>query len=103
MRTCLAILFFFITIIGQGQPVGYYNGTEGLRGSALKTKLHEIICGHNSLSYYFSKYVIYYADADPEISRFIFTVSDSISSFDTDDTLGKSIISAIIDPVDDPL
>jgi len=67
MRTCLAILFFFITIIGQGQPVGYYNGTEGLRGSALKTKLHEIICGHNSLSYYFSKYVIYYADADPEI------------------------------------
>ncbi|MBE0638488.1 MAG: endonuclease [Bacteroidales bacterium] len=58
-------LFAVLPFCAFLQPVGYYNGTEGLQGNDLKMKLHEIIDGHNSLSYFFSKYVIYYADADP--------------------------------------
>lgn len=63
----LTFLLAVIPLLAFLQPVGYYNGTEGLQGNDLKLKLHEIIRGHNSLSYYFSKYVIYYADADPVV------------------------------------
>lgn len=61
------ILFLVFPLVLLSQPVGYYNGTEGLKGEALKMKLHEIIRNHHSLSYFFSKYVLYYSDADPEI------------------------------------
>jgi endonuclease I len=63
--------FFVLTTIlllsfaATSQPVGYYNGTEGLKGEELKLKLHEIIRDHTSLSYYFSKHILYYSDADP--------------------------------------
>ena len=29
----------------------YYKGTEGLRGEALKSRVHDIIAGHKSFSY----------------------------------------------------
>ncbi len=67
MRKLISILFLFFSGAILAQPVGYYNGTEGLQGTALKTKLHEIIRGHNSLSYYFSRHVMYYSDADPNV------------------------------------
>lgn len=35
----------------NAQPQGYYNGTEGLTGNALKTKLHSIIKNDNHTSY----------------------------------------------------
>ena len=49
-------LYFFITLIIavftlKAQPQGYYNGTEGLTGNALKTRLHNIIKNDNHVSY----------------------------------------------------
>ena len=49
-------LYFFITLIIaalslHAQPQGYYNGTEGLTGNALKTKLHTIIKNDDHVSY----------------------------------------------------
>ena len=49
-------LYFFITLIItavvlNAQPQGYYNGTEGLTGNALKTKLHTIIKNDDHVSY----------------------------------------------------
>jgi endonuclease I len=65
------------------QPVGYYNGTEGLKGNALKMKLNEIISGqyfyqstssgvsnvwfnNKDHSYFNAKFVFLESDADPE-------------------------------------
>ena len=76
------ILFVLHTV---AQPVGYYNGTEGLRGEALKSKLNEIISGHyfysstssgtsnvwfnnKSDSYFNAKFVFLESDADPDKS-----------------------------------
>ncbi|MDA3881477.1 MAG: endonuclease [Prolixibacteraceae bacterium] len=58
------ILFFSYT--GFAQPPGYYNGTSGLKGEALKTELHEIINDHIDFSYSQARYLINYSDADPE-------------------------------------
>ncbi len=33
------------------EPAGYYNGTDGLTGDALRSALHNIIDDHNSISY----------------------------------------------------
>jgi len=43
-------LFFSITINAQIPP-GYYDGTQGLSGTALKSALHDIIKNHRSQSY----------------------------------------------------
>lgn len=45
----LVLLLADVTI--NAQPQGYYNGTEGLTGNALKTKLHSIIKNDNHTSY----------------------------------------------------
>ena len=49
----LHILFTLITAVVtlNAQPQGYYNGTEGLTGNALKTKLHTIIKNDDHTSY----------------------------------------------------
>ena len=49
-------LYLFLTLIItavalNAQPQGYYNGTEGLTGNALKTALHNIIKTDNHTSY----------------------------------------------------
>ena len=49
-------LYFFITLIIaavtlKAQPQGYYDGTEGLTGTALKAKLHTIIKDDDHVSY----------------------------------------------------
>ena len=49
-------LYFILTLIIaavtlNAQPQGYYNGTEGLTGNALKTRLHNIIKNDNHTSY----------------------------------------------------
>lgn len=69
MHKSIFVLSTFLLLFSaaSSQPVGYYNGTEGLKGEELKLKLHEIIRNHTSLSYYFSKHVLYYSDADPLI------------------------------------
>ena len=44
MKKITILLFGFIFSFGFAQaPPNYYNGTEGLSGPALKTKLSEII------------------------------------------------------------
>ncbi|MDO9512260.1 MAG: endonuclease [Bacteroidales bacterium] len=44
-------LFFFIFTLQAQPPTGYYNGTDGLIGTALQSKLHDIIKNHTSLTY----------------------------------------------------
>lgn len=53
MRVRFTILPLFISAMAFAQaPSGYYDGTEGLRGYALKTKLSEIITKeHKDLGY----------------------------------------------------
>lgn len=48
------------------QPTGYYNGTEGLSGAALKSALHNIINDHyfNENWYHDVKYLFLLSDAD---------------------------------------
>jgi len=56
----------FLTISGIAQPIGFYNGTEGKAGDALKQVLHDKINNHVDFSYNQAKYLINYSDADPE-------------------------------------
>lgn len=52
MKKLYLILVLIITAVTlNAQPQGYYNGTEGLTGNALKTKLHSIIKNDNHTSY----------------------------------------------------
>ncbi len=44
------LILLNVYVIAQ-PPAGYYNGTTGLYGVALQTKLHSIIKGHSSQSY----------------------------------------------------
>ena len=80
------LFFLQITLLSLcvgAQPVGYYNGTEGLRGNALKMKLNEIISGqyfyqsvssgvsnvwfnNKNDSYSNAKFVFLESDADPD-------------------------------------
>ena len=61
---CL-IALSFLSITVSAQPPGYYNGTDGKSGEGLKQALHEIINKHVDFSYYYSKFIINYSDADP--------------------------------------
>ncbi|NLO51966.1 MAG: T9SS type A sorting domain-containing protein [Bacteroidales bacterium] len=60
--------FILIATIVQAQPVGYYNGTEGKTGDELKSALHEIINDHVVYSYFASKTIMKFSDADPAIN-----------------------------------
>lgn len=52
MRRCLiALLMFFSAVVSGVVSAGYYDGTEGLSGDALKAKLHSIIDGQKPLKY----------------------------------------------------
>ncbi|WP_137169619.1 endonuclease I family protein [Marinomonas sp. FW-1] len=48
MRRCL---FVFVLFLSTFASAGYYDGTEGLTGDALKAKLHSIIDGQKPLKY----------------------------------------------------
>ena len=47
----LVLALIIVAFALNAQPQGYYNGTEGLTGNALKTKLHSIIKNDNHTSY----------------------------------------------------
>lgn len=52
MKKLYLILVLIITAVTlNAQPQGYYNGTEGLTGNALKAKLHTIIANDDHTSY----------------------------------------------------
>jgi len=53
---CMKAAFIFLAMLLPGAalaqvPAGYYNGTQGLSGSALQSALHNIIDNHTVLSY----------------------------------------------------
>jgi endonuclease I len=54
------------TYYGGNVPPGYYDGTLGLVGDALKGTLHNIIDGHNSVSYTYLWTAFYSTDAKPD-------------------------------------
>ncbi|MEA3443428.1 MAG: endonuclease, partial [Bacteroidota bacterium] len=47
------------------QPLDYYNGTEGLSGTTLKSALHNIVDGHISYHYSTVKQILKNSDEDP--------------------------------------
>ena len=65
MRITILSILVFITSGLLAQPTGYYNGTEGKTGDDLKTALHEIINDHVAYSYFASKTIMKFSDADP--------------------------------------
>ncbi len=52
MKKSYILIILIITAVSlNAQPQGYYNGTAGLTGNALKTALHNIIKNDNHVSY----------------------------------------------------
>jgi endonuclease I len=68
-KTLLTALSFVFTLAMAQIPAGYYNGTSGLSGQALKNKLNDIISGHNELSYNAVKNALKNTDEDPNNSN----------------------------------
>ncbi len=62
------LLLLSILSIGLGvfaQPLNYYDGTEGMDGTALKAALNDIIDGHQQYYYGSVKQILRQADVDP--------------------------------------
>lgn len=57
-----------VSFLSQAQSPGYYNGTDGKTGNELKLALHNIIKDHINFSYSDAKYILEYAQEDPENS-----------------------------------
>lgn len=77
------ILLAFIALISlnvSAQKPGYYNGTEGLQGDALKAALHEIINDHIDFGYKESKYLLAYAQEDPDNSSNVLAFYTNVST-----------------------
>ncbi len=64
-KVVFILLLFSLNLFGQG----YYDGTEGLSGEALKHKLHTIIRGHTRLSYSGVWNALETTDEDPNNSN----------------------------------
>ena len=60
------ILVLFTTYIFSQIPAGYYDGTAGLTGSALKSTLNNIIDGHTELTYTAAKEALKETDEDTD-------------------------------------
>lgn len=64
-QSILIAAIVFINFSLKAQVPGYYNGTENKKGNELKSELHRIIKGHVDFSYSDAKYILNYADEDP--------------------------------------
>lgn len=51
VNICFSVLFFTTGLLYGQIPPGYYNGTEGLTGEALRSALFNIIGDHTAVSY----------------------------------------------------
>src|SRR6056297_318438 len=67
MKKILWLLPLFAFLSGA-VPEGYYDGTQGLSGSELKTALHDIIDGHVEYTYDFLWTALRASDEDPNNS-----------------------------------
>ena len=67
MKVFLFSFFFIfhIQIFASEIPTGYYDGTDGLSGDALKSALNDIIDGHTELTYDAVKDALKTTDEDP--------------------------------------
>ncbi|GAB0157533.1 hypothetical protein CHRYSEOSP005_28110 [Chryseobacterium sp. Alg-005] len=63
MKKILFPLILFSSYISAQIPAGYYDGTAGLSGYALKTKLHDIISAKN-INWHYSDLPNYYNQTD---------------------------------------
>jgi endonuclease I len=92
MRQAIILIFVFSSAISMAQEPGYYNGTEGKNGEDLKTALHSIINGHIDFSYSDAKYILNYADEDPDnSSNFILFYTKRSQNKDTYGTGGDKV------------
>ncbi len=65
----ITVLVFSLSLQAQ-IPSGYYNGTEGLTGDNLKSKLHDIIKDHTEYSYNnLRDFILKATDEDPDNSN----------------------------------
>ncbi len=64
-KISIILIAFMVSTMVMGQQTGYYNGTSGKEGDALKEALNDIIKGHTPYSYYTSKLIFKLSDADP--------------------------------------
>lgn len=63
MKKIVALFFgLSMAIFATAQPANYYNSANGLSGNQLKVALHNIIKGHNSISYSATMDAFYYTD-----------------------------------------
>jgi len=69
MKKLLVLSILFISLGIMAQVPGYYNGVEGKTGTELKEALNEIIHNHIDFSYSDAKYILNYADSDPDNSN----------------------------------
>ncbi|MCF8228140.1 MAG: endonuclease [Bacteroidales bacterium] len=65
-KITITILAFILSVLLYAQETGYYNGTAGKEGDALKSALNDIISGHTPYSYFFAKQIFKQSDADPD-------------------------------------
>jgi len=63
MKKLLLPVLFLTTFLSAQVPVGYYDGTSGLTGYALKTKLHDIISSKN-INWHYGDLTNYYNQTD---------------------------------------
>ncbi len=78
----LLFLDYHITVLGTNSYEEYYQGAEGLKGTALKAFLHEKINDHRSYSYDFALTALRKTDEDP-------ANSDNLILFYTGRSQGK--------------
>ena len=64
----LSICFAFGNLFSASMPKDYYDGTDGLTGEQLKSKLNDIIDGHHEFSYSQVWDQLSYTDEDPNNS-----------------------------------
>ncbi|WBV60910.1 endonuclease [Chryseobacterium camelliae] len=63
MKKLLLPIFLISSYYAAQAPVGYYNGTTGLSGYALKSKLHDIISSH-AINWHYGDLQNYYNQTD---------------------------------------
>lgn len=66
MKKLIMLVFILTPMWSIAQIPGYYNGVEGKNGEDLKAALNGIIHGHVDFSYSDAKFILNYADSDPD-------------------------------------
>lgn len=90
------LILISIVLLGMGvyaQPLNYYDGTEGLTATALKSTLHTIIDGHVKYHYSTVKQILKNSDEDPNNP-------DNIILLYTGWSIPKANFASVVDSLD---